>query len=284
MSRSVLPVISHFQVKAILEAYAAGENEITVSLDLWRTDSKLMLDAEYAVFPDGQRLTREQLQIVLDNELACYTVQHNELDRIQIYSEAFSRYYNLMPTRCAPTMLVSGIPMHRIKDTDPYADTLSKIKAVAPVEGIVLDTTMGLGYTAIEAASSASQVITIELDPAVVEICRANPWSQDLFENPKITRLIGDAFDRITKFEDAFFTRVIHDPPMVSLAGHLYSAEFYGQLVRVLRPSGRLFHYVGDPKSRSGRNVTRGVVRRLKEAGFRRVKARARAFGVVAYK
>ena len=143
---------------------------------------------------------------------------------------------------------------------------------------------MGLGYTAIEAARTADHVTTIELDPAVTEICRLNPWSQELFDNPRITRLIGDTFDLITDFADDSFARILHDPPMFSLAGHLYSADFYSQLRRVLRPSGRLFHYVGDPASRSGRNVTRGVVRRLHESGFRRVKPYQRAFGVVAYK
>ncbi|MEJ2753897.1 MAG: methyltransferase domain-containing protein, partial [Chloroflexota bacterium] len=140
------------------------------------------------------------------------------------------------------------------------------------------------GYTAVEASRTADHVTTIELDPAVVEICRSNPWSQELFDNPKITRLVGDACDLILDLEDQSFTRVIHDPPMFSLAGDLYSADFYRQLYRILRPSGRLFHYIGDPKSRSGRNVTRGVVRRLQESGFKRVKPYPQAFGVVAYK
>ena len=64
---------------------------------------------------------------------------------------------------------------------------------------------------------------------------------------------------------------------------HLYSAEFYRQLWRILKAKGRLFHYIGDPNSKSGRNVTRGAVKRLKEAGFRRVSARPHAFGVLAF-
>ena len=89
---------------------------------------------------------------------------------------------------------------------------------------------------------------------------------------------------RIQDFDDQAFSRIIHDPPMFSLAGDLYSSAFYEQVYRVLRPSGRLFHYIGDPKSRSGRNVTRGVVRRLHDTGFKRVKPYAQAYGVVAYK
>ena len=285
MNRSTSsPVLSHYQAKEIVAARAAGRRQMSVSLDLECTKSEITMDADCAILPDGQRLAWDQLHEILENELACYVVQQGELERVQAFSEAFNRYYSLMPTTLAPTMLISGIPMHRIKDTNPYKDTLSKIKAVKPLNGQVLDTTMGLGYTAVEASRTADHVTTIELDPAVVDICRSNPWSTELFDNPKISRLIGDAYDLIVDFDDESFTRIIHDPPMFSLAGHLYSAAFYEQLRRVLRPSGRVFHYIGDPKSRSGRNVTRGVVRRLQDSGFKRVKPYPRAFGVVAYK
>jgi predicted methyltransferase len=105
-----------------------------------------------------------------------------------------------------------------------------------------------------------------------------------LFDNPKITRRIGDAYDEVETFAEERFSRIIHDPPMFSLAGHLYATEFYRELYRILTPKGRLFHYIGNPASKSGGNVTRGVVRRLQEAGFRRIKPRPQAFGVVAYK
>ena len=125
---------------------------------------------------------------------------------------------------------------------------------------------------------------TVELDPAVLEICRYNPWSRGLFDNPRLTRLIGDSAQLITEFPAESFTRIIHDPPMFNLAGELYSTAFYRQALRVLQPSGRLFHYIGNPKSKSGRGVTRGAIRRLYDAGFRRVKRYPRAFGLVAYK
>jgi len=181
-------------------------------------------------------------------------------------------------------MLISGIPMHRIKDTNPHQDTLNKIKAIAPVKGEVLDTATGLGYTAIEAAKTAGHVLTIEIDPTAQEIARLNPWSQALFENPQITQLIGDAFDMIERARPQSFSAIIHDPPMFSLAGDLYSLAFYQQAFRVLKHNGRVFHYIGDPESKSGARVTAGVIRRLQEAGFRRVTRAPRAFGVVAYK
>jgi hypothetical protein len=150
----------------------------------------------------------------------------------------------------------------------------------------VLDTCTGLGYTAIEASKhpNVAHVTTIELDPAALQICRDNPWSQALFDNPKITQVVGDSFDEIVSFPDSAFSRIIHDPPYFSLAGDLYSLEFYQQACRVLTRNGRLFHYIGDPESKSGRSATAGVIRRLEQAGFRRVDRAPRAFGVVASK
>jgi predicted methyltransferase len=279
-----LIVLSFVQAVPILQALEAGETAVTTSLNLNLTQTELSLTADGVLLPNGQNLTQAQLQEIIDNELACYRVADSQIEKIQFFSEQLNRFYSLMPTEGAPTMLISGIPMHRIKGTEPHRDTLSKIKAIAPVAGEVLDTTMGLGYTAIEAAKTAVHVTTIELDPTVTDVCRHNPWSQDLFDNPQISRRIGDAFDEVQTLAEGRFSRIIHDPPMFSLAGHLYSTEFYQELYRILAPQGRLFHYIGNPDSKSGRNVTRGAVRRLGEAGFRRVKPRPQAFGVVAYK
>jgi hypothetical protein len=83
---------------------------------------------------------------------------------------------------------------------------------------------------------------------------------------------------------DRAFSRIIHDPPTVSLAGELYSGAFYRQLFRVLSQGGRLFHYMGDLDSNLGGRVAKGAIRRLRDAGFARVRPYPRAFGVVAYK
>jgi predicted methyltransferase len=179
---------------------------------------------------------------------------------------------------------VSGIPMHRIQGVDPYQDTLIKLRTIVPVAARVLDTCTGLGYTAIQAARTAERVLTIELDPAVLEIAHLNPWSRSLFEDRRIEQMVGDTGELICGFADGAFSRIVHDPPTFSLAGELYSGVFYRQLHRVLRRGGRLFHYVGDLESRSGRNVGRGVVKRLQEAGFTHIVRKPVAFGVVAYK
>jgi predicted methyltransferase len=277
-------VLSHFQVEPILAAQSAGQRMITCSLDLGLTMSEVMLQPDRVILPDGQSVSWAVLALIAGDEVGCYTIEDNTPRKIQFFSEQSNCLYSLMPTSAAPTMLISGIPMHRIKDTDPHQDTLTKIRAAAPITGRVLDTTTGLGYTAIEAARTASAVITIEIDPAALQVARLNPWSQAVFNNPKIHQIVGDVFDEIEAFEDASFNRVIHDPPMFSLAGDLYSTEFYRQLYRVLTPSGRLFHYIGDLDSSSGQRVTKGVVRRLQDVGFARIVRRPEAFGLLAYK
>jgi predicted methyltransferase len=255
-----------------------------MSPDLGLTTVQVGISPAGVQFPGDVGVDWEAIERMASSENKCFVLSDAEIEEIKIFSELTNRLYSLYPTSGAPTMLISGIPMHRIKGTDPHADTLQKIKAIQPLSGRVLDTATGLGYTAIEAARSSAQVVTIELDPAVLEIARLNPWSRDLFDNPRITQLIGDSYEVVQELETSSFRCILHDPPVLSLAGDLYSTIYYQELYRVLQGGGRLFHYIGDPHSKSGANTTRGVVRRLREAGFNRVYPRPKAFGVLAIK
>jgi predicted methyltransferase len=281
MSRIVL---SYLQAENLLRSHQGGEARAMVSPDLGLTMVEVGLTSEGACFPGGQFLTWEDLETISRSPRSCFLVEAGGMRKIQIFSEATNRLYSLMPTQGAPTMLVSGIPMHRFKGIDPHEDTVRKVRAIAPITGHVLDTATGLGYTALQAAESAERVVTIELDPSALEIARLNPWSQALFENRNIRQVVGDSFEEIANFDRGAFAHIIHDPPAFSLAGDLYSGEFYRELYRVLGRGGRLFHYIGDLDSKSGRSVARGAMRRLNEAGFSRVTRRPAAFGLVAHK
>src|SRR6266542_6819461 len=203
-------VLSYLQARQIIEARKSGQSVVTVSTDLNLTKSEIRLQPEFVLFPTGESLDWKSIEEISGNETACFYVEGNASKAIKGFSEFSGRFYGLMPTVSAPTMLISGIPMHRIKDTNPHEDTINKIKAIAPMKGDVLDTTTGLGYTAIEAAKTARHVITIEIDPTAQEIAQLNPWSQALFKNPKITQVIGDAFDEIEKFAAESFSVIIH--------------------------------------------------------------------------
>lgn len=277
-------VLSHYQAIQAIDARQHGDHSVSISLDLGMSTTELMLLDQGIQLADGSTLKWDAVDEINESASGCFVIEDGIPHAIQFYSEETDRVYSLYPTLGAPTMLISGIPMHRIKDTDPHQDTLEKIRSIKPVVGQVLDTATGLGYTAIEAARTADRITTIELDPAALEVCRLNPWSQELFDNPKITQVIGDSFDVVSELEAGSFTRVIHDPPVFSLAGDLYSGEFYRQLHRVMRNRSQLFHYVGDPESKSGHNITAGVIRRLEQVGFRQVRRAPRAFGVVAVK
>lgn len=280
-------VLAATQARAILAARTAGAAAVAVSLDLGLTTDEVALEPAHSSLPGGRWLGWDQLTEIADHEEACYAIRASgEAERIGRFSEALSRHYSLYPTAGAPTILIAGFSMHRIKGTDPWRDTLAKVGAAAPLRGRVLDTCTGLGYTAIEAAraSGVPEVVTIELDPTTLAIARDNPWSRALFADPKITQLIGDSYEFVPGFPDESFARIIHDPPIFSLAGELYSGAYYRELYRILQRGGRLFHYIGSLESKGGAGVARGVIRRLGEAGFTRIERRQEAFGVAARK
>jgi predicted methyltransferase len=277
-------VLSHFQAEDLIEARRRDVNLLVSSLDLGLSQAEVHLTEDHVLFPEGIRLKWEHIHQIHEDENNCFLVRDCEIVKIIAFSEMYGRVYSLMPTISAPTLLISGIPMHRIKGTDPHQDTLAKVRTVRPLHGAVLDTATGLGYTAIEAASSARHVITIELDPEVIAIARHNPWSRRLFEDASIERRIGDSAVLVQTFEDRSMDIVLHDPPTIALGGDLYSKDFYGHLHRVLKDKGRLFHYIGNPDSPSGRSTTSGVIRRLSEVGFRDIRRVPEAFGVIAWK
>jgi predicted methyltransferase len=277
-------VVSHVQIRPILEARNRGSAAASTSFDLGLTTASVRLAADRVVFSTDSWLPWETIGTVASNTTSCFAVGAGTATKIQAYSSELDRLYSLFPTAGAPTVLISGVPMHRIKDVDPLEDTRRKVRSISPIGGRVLDTATGLGYTAIEAARTAEKVVTIELDPVIQDVARFNPYSQMLFENPKIEQRFGDSSEVVETLETSSFSRCIHDPPMIALAGQLYSAEFYSQIHRVLKSHGQLFHYVGDITSGSAKRVALGVTRRLQLAGFTRVVQRPETFGIVAYK
>lgn len=277
-------VLSYIQLEPLLKAKQQGQTSVEISPDLGLSAVTVALAPEGITFPDGQRLDWHSIEKISKSEVNCFILQDSTIKPIQVFSEYTNRVCSLLPTRGAPSMLIAGFVMHRIKDIDPMQDTLRKIAAISPIAGRVLDTATGLGYTAIEAAKTADEVVTIELDPGAQEIARLNPWSRALFNNPKIHQIMGDACEVVQTFEDGSFSRIIHDPPTFSLAGELYSGAFYRQLFRVLKRGGRLYHYIGDPNSKASGGITKGALKRLQESGFARVTRKPEAYGVVAYK
>jgi predicted methyltransferase len=196
-------------------------------------------------------------------------------------------YYKLVPTVSGsyPTLEINGIHMHRVSGSDPKRDTLTKVRAARVRRGhMVLDTCMGLGYTAIHSMLKGGRVFTVELDSNVIQLARYNPWSWKLADS-KITVFHGDVTFLIGEFESGFFDRIIHDPPrLTSTTGSLYGTEFYRELYRVLKRKGILFHYTGEPGRKHGAHFPAKVAGRLRRAGFEIIEYNREAMGIVAIK
>jgi predicted methyltransferase len=277
-------IVSHIQADELLRARAAGLARCSISPDLGRSRCEVLLNATGVTFPTGEQLRWEDVERARAAVNRCFRLENGGLHPIQTFSALTGRPCSLYATRGAPTLLIAGFVMHRVKEIDPLEDARRKVRTLLPIRGRVLDTATGLGYTAIEAARFADEVVTIELDPAVLEIARLNPWSQELFRHARIRLLPGDATAIVPTLPAGHFTRILHDPPAFDLAGDLYAGAFYRELYRVLRPGGRLFHYLGDLQSKVGSRLLPGVTKRLQEAGFVRVVPRPEAFGLLAYK
>ena len=304
--------VSHLEIISLHKAFFAQKpSSGSVRLDLdGESSSDEILTVDLGLRePCSVELTPDLLKLRLsDDAIAClpwklvakvakkkragvwelYDEAHEEEEpyRVEGISDVTNRPATLLPHDgrfSPPTAVLGGFNMHRTKNIDPGEDTKRKLAALGKARGRVLDVCTGLGYTSIAAAERAlvEEVATIELDPLMVYLQRANPYSRALFEDAKIRRLLGDATEVLPALPESYFDYCIHDPPANAMSGELYSLEFYQQLRRVLRNGGVLFHYIGDPSSKASGKLFRGVLERLREAGFE-AKTAAEAYGITA--
>lgn len=194
----------------------------------------------------------------------------------EYFDEYTQKFYKIIyvGNNQPPTVEISGIKMHVTKEGNPALDTENKIKVFRQLNGIVLDTCMGLGYTAIRAVQNTSveKVFTCESDLNIFKICRENPWSKQIFQQKRILPIICPVQDFVRMFSDNFVNYIIHDPPRFSLSPVLYTEKFYIELHRILRIKGELYHYTGDPNKKIRKQpLWKSTIHLLKKVGFRRV-------------
>lgn len=257
----------------MLEARSRGLKYAEVSLNLNISVTKISISENLFEFPENEKVSESELSKAIKDDKSCFLIKNNSLAKMQFFSDKTNKYYKLFPTKGAPTVEISGIRMHATKNFTPWEDTKKKIDSISPLRGKVLDTCTGLGYTAILASKTADSVITFEKDENMQEIAMLNPWSEKLFNNKKICIMKADVYSGIVNFKSGIFDAVIHDPPRLSLAPELYSANFYAQIYRILKNHGRLYHYTGFPGGKSRNiNLPGNVAKRLRSAGFKDVK------------
>jgi len=175
----------------------------------------------------------------------------------------------LVPTDWGPpTFEIDGIKMLPTARISPYDDAERKVSLIRPRGKVILDTCGGLGYFAAWCLQGqARQVLSYEKNPDVIWLRSLNPWSPKIGRGLTLTK--GDIAEQIATLPSQSVDAILHDPPRFGIAGELYSQVFYGQLARVLKRKGKLFHYTGTPnKLTSQRDVPNEVVNRLRHAGF----------------
>jgi predicted methyltransferase len=268
--------------KQALEAIAKGLSCVMISTDLNISEQEFSISAQGLTLDEDNQVPINKLKKIVKKTQRIYLCSDGDMEPLEDRS---SGYYKLVPTAGAPLLEISGVKMHISKGTDPFTSASEMSQQAVRKGDKVLDCCSGLGYAAIAAHRlGASEVLTIELSHEVMGLRAQSPWSQDL-GNDGIVQRQGSSFELIGTMPSISFDSVIHDPPRFSLAGELYSEEFYREIYRVLRPDGRLFHYTGNPHVvKKGSSFVDGVIRRLKAAGFTNVVKVEHLMGVSAQK
>lgn len=245
----------------LLAARGRGERELQCSLDLERSQ------ATVRILEPGWEW---------DGRLFPYPEDCRERTIYYWSGEAFlpaarftSSLIKLIPTHWGPpTFEIDGIKMLPSERVSPFEDARLKVACIEPRGKSVLDTCGGLGYFAHWCVlGQAARVLSFEKSADVMWLRTLNPWSPA--GGDRLSLVPGDICQLIGNVPAGSIDAVLHDPPRFGIAGELYSQSFYDALARVLRRSGRLFHYTGSPnRLTSGRDVPREVARRLSKAGF----------------
>ncbi len=277
MPRIATPLLTRPIAEALHAARDAGASTWNGSLDLGRGSDEVALSAEHWEWR-GQRYP-------YPGKLKDRTLYWWDGDDFAPVSRYAGKLIKLVPTEWnVPTFEIDGIKMLPTSKESPLDDARRKVALIQPQGKTVLDTCGGLGYFAaccLDAGVARMQ--SFEKNEDVLWLRTLNPWSPDPETSDGRLQLAhADVSQAIAQLPGASFDAALHDPPRFGIAGELYSQTFYDQLARVLKRSGRLFHYTGSPnKLTSGRDVPREVAKRLEKAGF---KAELALDGVLAQK
>ena len=261
------PLLTQRVHEALLAARAAGAATADCSLDLGRSTTTVGLDADRWTWTG-----RCYPYLAACKERTVYHWTGADFAPVARFGTSFVK---LVPTQWGPpTFEIDGIKMLPTARVSPYADAERKVQLIEPRGKRILDTCGGLGYFAGWCLhGQAAHVDSYEKNPDVIWLRGLNPWSPGSAWSRDgqgaLTLTGGDIVAAIARLPAESVDAVLHDPPRFGTAGELYSGAFYGELARVLRRAGRLFHYTGTPnKLTSGRDVPYEVATRLRRAGF----------------
>ncbi|RQV99476.1 MAG: hypothetical protein EH225_11485 [Calditrichaeota bacterium] len=269
--------LSHDTIKKLNAIDRSISQTVVISLDLGRSSRKIFF-RENDFLKIGHNLIPIPADILASSdERTIWKYNGKSWEKWERFDEQSNRYYKMIFVRQGkpPTIEISGIKMHVTKAGDPSQDTHRKLESLRTIRGTVLDTSLGLGYTAIAASGypKVERVYVCERDPVILEFCLENPWSIALFTTPRIQPILIPVQEFIGTVPDSYFNVIIHDPPRFALAPEVYAESFYRNLFRILKPGGELYHYTGDPNRRTRRHsLAEKTATLLSNTGFRHVR------------
>ena len=255
------PLVTLQVIDAFRAAVRSGQQSLECSLDLGRTQTTVEVREEGWTW-HGQRFPYPP-------KPKDRTVYHWAGDAFEPVTRYSGSLIKLVPTQWGPpTFEIDGIKMLPTAKVSPVADAERKVNLIEPRGKRILDTCGGLGYFAAACLrGKAISIASFEKNPDVIWLRSFNPWSPQPGDGLTLTE--GDILEHIERIAAGSVDAILHDPPRFGIAGELYSQAFYGQLARVLKPKGRLYHYTGAPnRLTSGRDVRREVTTRLESIGF----------------
>ncbi len=278
------PIISGFHIAELL---SSANGKVQISLDLGLSKAAVEKSKDGATFPGGQFISTEKLLHAKrrHHDEDCFKIDGNSI--FYLYRFDGKTAYRLYEPKkdWPPTLWINGSMMHTVSVSKPTDEAMEKARELGRRPGMVLETCFGLGYSAIALIQKcgAIGVSSHEISSDVLDIARENPWSGKALSDSRINVSNNDIKEAIHEVEDSSFDSVLHDPPNVKIDGELYSEKFYSELFRVLKRGGKLYHFVGGGKTPHEYkvNYTRGVMRRLSEAGFSSVKRSYRGVSAV---
>ncbi|SCX57279.1 spermidine synthase [Klenkia marina] len=144
----------------------------------------------------------------------------------------------------------------QFSSVDEYRYTESLVFPVLardPQRVLVLGGGDGLAARDVLRHPSVTEVVQVELDPAVLELARTRlaDLNEGALDDPRVQVVVDDAFRWLRDPPSGLFDAVVVDmpDPDVPALGRLYSTEFYGLVRGVLAPDGLVAVQAGSPYS-----------------------------------
>jgi predicted methyltransferase len=272
--------LTHFQAEQFIKNIRANAKVLEISLDLGKTHEKVdfIYDKASKIFTIKTfSISLSDLKRVLRHNEDTFILSEEGLEKVKIFSNSTNKLAKLVPTSptTAPVLEISGVRMHNVShidDDDPMENAKLMVESLGVKQEKILEIGFGLGYTSKFLMESGNHVTVYEIDPAVIEIAKISPWSQDIVQNPALHIINKDISIEIKSIPDASFEAVFHDPPRLKNAEELYAASFYKELYRVLKHQSKIYHYIGRQREEfQGVDIFEKVKRNLKTAGFGKI-------------